>query len=150
MNVYIYPNAIRLSGQIRHPADADETKFSIHYTMACALLNGTYGIKDMDPPDLSPRVRDMISRIELIPDPSMENREQGVRGARVELLLKDGTVREKTVLVPKGDPEKPVSEADILEKLSVCAEDRPAEELAALARNIKEIGGNKPFVFPLR
>ena len=150
VNVYIYPNAIRLSGQIRYPADADETKFSIHYTMACALLNGTYGIKDMDPPDLSPRVRDMIGRIELIPDPSMENREQGVRGARVELLLKDGTVREKTVLVPKGDPEKPVSEADILEKLSVCAADRPAEELAALARNIKEIGGNKPFVFPLR
>ena len=88
--VHIYPNAIKLAGQIRFPKDQDETKFSIHYTLACALLHGSYGIADMDPPDLSDTVRAMIERIELIPDEKMENREKGIRGARVELILKNG------------------------------------------------------------
>lgn len=48
VNVYIYPNAIRLAG-IRYPQVPDETKFSIQYTLACTLLDGSYGIADLDP-----------------------------------------------------------------------------------------------------
>ncbi|MBQ7145200.1 MAG: MmgE/PrpD family protein [Lachnospiraceae bacterium] len=147
--VYIYPNAIKLAGQILYPADADETKFSIHYTLAKTLLDGHYGIEAMDPPDLSPRVREMIGRIRLIPDASLEDRRQGIRGARLVLHLKDGTCLEKTVLVPRGDPERPLSRADVLEKLRVCAGETHLAELPALIRCIEDFGEEKPFVFPL-
>ena len=75
----------------------------------------------MDPPDLSDTVRAMIDRIELIPDEKMENREKGIRGARVELILKNGERDGETVLVPRGDPENPLTRADIIHKLKTCA-----------------------------
>ena len=61
VRVYIYPNAIKLAG-IKVPKDQDETKFSIQYTLACALLNGSYGIADMDPPMLTPEVLALIEK----------------------------------------------------------------------------------------
>ena len=149
--VFIYPNAIRLAGQILYPQDADETKFSIHYTLACALLRGRYGIGDMDPPDLSEPVRDLIGRIRLLPDESMEDRAKGIRGARVRVTAEDGEVLEETVTVPRGDPEKPLSWADVAEKLAVCAGNAAStEQLAALERTIAQFGGDEPFVYPLR
>ena len=149
--VFIYPNAIRLAGQILYPQDADETKFSIHYTLACSLLRGRYGIGDMDPPDLSEPVRDLIGRIRLSPDESMEDRAKGIRGARVRVTAEDGEVLEETVTVPRGDPEKPLSWADVAEKLAVCAGDAASpEQLAALERTIAQFGGDAPFVYPLQ
>lgn len=121
VNVYIYPNAIRLAGQILYPQDADETKFSIHYTLACGLLFGEYGVDYMNPPRLDETVRAMIGKIHLIPDPDMENREKCIRGTRAELLFADGTTDTETVLVPRGDPEKPLTTEDIRQKLRQCA-----------------------------
>ncbi len=112
VNVFIYPNAIRLAG-IRIPKDQDDTKFSIFYTLACALIRGAYGTADMDPPKLTEDVRGLIDKIRLIPDESMEDRTKGIRGTRVEVLKTDGTAVTETVLVPKGDPENPLTRADI-------------------------------------
>ena len=88
VSVYIYPNAIKLAG-IKIPKNQDETKFSIQYTLACALLNGSYGIDDMDPPRLTEDVLRLIDQIHLIADQTMEDREKGIRGTRVEVVLKN-------------------------------------------------------------
>ena len=150
VNVYIYPNAIKLAG-IKIPKDQDETKFSIQYTLACALLNGSYGIADMDPPRLTPDVLDLIERTELISDTSMEDRAKGIRGTRVEVVLKNGKREEETVLVPKGDPEKPLTRDDIIDKLRTCAKGQADEgALMKLVQNIKKIEGNEIFRNPMK
>lgn len=150
VNVYIYPNAIKLAG-IKIPKDQDETKFSIQYTLACALLNGSYGIADMDPPRLTPDVLDLIERTELISDPAMEDRAKGIRGTRVEVVLKNGKREEETVLVPKGDPEKPLTRDDIIDKLRTCAKGQADEEtLMRLVQNIEKIEGNETFRNPMK
>lgn len=150
VNVYIYPNAIKLAG-IKIPKDRDETKFSIQYTLACALLNGSYGIDDMNPPRLTPDVLDLIEKIEMIADDSLENRSKGIRGTRVEVVLKNGERIEETVLVPKGDPEKPLTRTDIIVKLRVCAQGQADEEtLRKLVEAIESIGGSSQFVNPMR
>lgn len=147
--VYIYPNAIKLAG-IKIPKDQNETKFSIQYTLACALLNGSYGIADMDPPRLTMEVVDLIEKINLIPDASMEDRSKGIRGTRVEIILKNGEKTEETVLVPKGDPEKPLTRADIIDKLRVCAKGQADEEkLAKIVEKIDNIGGSVEFCNPM-
>lgn len=144
VKVFIYPNAIKLAGQIKRPKDADETKFSIHYTLACGLLYGEYGVDYMNPPKLNQDVLDMIDRIELIPDETMENRERAIRGTRVEVLLNTDTSISETVLVPKGDPEKPLTRDDILEKLRVCSGGVVTEkQLEALINYITNFGGNE-------
>ena len=150
VNVYIYPNAIKLAG-IKIPKDQDETKFSIQYTLACALLNGAYGIADMDPPRLTPDVLDLIERTELISDPSMEDRAKGIRGTRVEVVLKNGKREEETVLVPKGDPEKTLTRDDIIDKLKTCAKGQADENtLMNLVQNIEKIKGNGTFRNPMK
>ncbi len=149
VNVYIYPNAIKLAG-IRIPKDQDETKFSIPYTLACSLLNGSYGIADMDPPRLTPEVLDLIGKIHLIADAAMEDRAKAIRGTRVEVLLKDGTRAEEIVLVPKGDPEKPLTREDIIDKLRVCAQEQADDyALDRLVDAIMSIKGSGRFFNPM-
>jgi len=149
VNVYIYPNAIKLAG-IKIPKDQDETKFSIQYTFACGLLNGGYGIADMYPLKLTEDVLELIEKTELIADTSMEDRCNGIRGTRVEVILKDGRKIEETVTVPKGDPEKPLSKADIMDKLRVCAKGQADEKtLMGLVRTIEQIKGKEAFKNPM-
>lgn len=150
VNVYIYPNAIKLAG-IKIPKDQDETKFSIQYTLACALIQGSYGIADMNPPRLTEDVLALIEKTNLIQDTTMEDRAKGIRGTRVEVVLKNGDKIEETVLVPRGDPEKPLTIEDIIDKLRVCAKGQADEEtLMKLVDEIKAIGGNKQFINPMR
>ena len=149
VRVFIYPNAIKLAG-IRFPKDQDETKFSIPYTLACALLNGSYGIADMDPPRMSDDVVGLIGKIRMIPDESMENREKGIRGTRVEVSLKNGETYSETVLVPKGDPENPLTRDDIIAKLKTCAKGQvPDERLSALVTAVNGIEGDGVFRNPM-
>ena len=150
INVFIYPNAIKLAG-IRCPRDQDETKFSICYTMAVALLEGKYGIADMDPPRMTEDVVSLIDMIRLIPDETMENREKGIRGTRVEIFCADGRTETETVSVPKGDPENPLTKEDIINKLSVCASGQSdGETLSRLVRGIEAIKGKSDFRNPMR
>ena len=142
VRVHIYPNAIKLAG-IKIPKDQDETKFSIQYTLACALLNGSYGIADMDPPKLTEDVLRLIEKTELIPDPSMEDRAKGIRGTRVEVILKNGS--------RKGDPEKPLTKADIIDKLRVCAQGQADDDtLMKLVNTIEKIEGTGKFENPIK
>ncbi len=149
INVYIYPNAIKLAG-IKYPKNQDETKFSIQYTMACSLLSGSYGIADMDPQRMTDDVIDLINKINLIPDSAMEDRNKGIRGTRVEIIQNDGKCFSKTVLVPKGDPENPLEEKDIIKKLRVCSMGQASEkELGDLTNAIMQIDGTEQFTNPM-
>lgn len=149
IRVTIYPNAIKLAG-LRIPKNQDETKFSICYTLALALLNGSYGIADMDPPQLSEEVLALIEKTSLIPDESMEDRQKGIRGTRVEILKTDGTWCRETVLVPKGDPENPLQREDIIDKLRVCAKGQAGEgTLKRLVEEIESVRGSERFVYPM-
>ena len=80
----------------------------------------------------------------------MEDRARGVRGTRVEVVKKDGQRVEETVLVPKGDPEKPLTREDIIDKLRTCAKGQASEQaLLKLVRNIEAIEGGSPFTYPM-
>lgn len=149
VNVYIYPNAIRLAG-LKMPRNQDETKFSIQYTLACALLNGSYGINDMEISRLTPEVRDLIEKILLIPDTTMEDRTKEIRGTKVEVVLKSREKIVETVLVPKGDPEKPLMREDIIGKLHTCAKGQADKAtLIKLVNKIDAIGGMEKFRNPM-
>ena len=150
INVYIYPNAIKLAG-IKVPKDKDESKFSIYYTLSCALLNGKYGISDMDPKNLSDDLLEIINKINLIADETLENRSRGIRGTRIIIFLKNGKVLEKTVLVPRGDPENPLSQEDVINKLKFCSQGIvETVTLNRLVKEIKRINGNEIFNNPMR
>lgn len=119
---YVYPSAISLTGSIYEPASTAEAKFSLPYAIATALTRGSFTLEDLDVgKSLNEERRRLISRIEIISDPSLEDREANIRGARVEIVRRDGSKLEAVVNLPKGDPERPATEEDIENKLRFSA-----------------------------
>lgn len=119
LKLYIYENAIQIAGQIKIPTTPDDAKFSIHYSLAVAITKGNYTLNDLEI-TLTDEIRQIIEKIELISDTSMENTVAGVRGARLVAELEDGSSIEHTVLLPKGDAANPFSWEDMKRKLEAC------------------------------
>ena len=136
VRVYIYGNAIRIAGQIQVPKVMDDAKFSIHYALATALARGRFGLSDLDISSIDD-VLPIISKITLVEDANMENRKEGIRGARVVVELEDGSTLEETVLIPLGDAAKPLSHEALRTKLRECSETILSErEQEILVKNI--------------
>jgi len=60
--------------------------------------------------------------------------------------LEDGEVLEDTVLVPKGDPEKPLTREDIISKLNSCARGVVSDErLSELISYLASFGEKQEY-----
>jgi len=118
--VSIYPSAIKSAGAIPYPGTGDEAKFSIHYCLAVALCKGEFGLDDLTV-NRSSEIQETIAKIRLVPDTSMENRKEGIRGASLKVTTKQGGVYRETVLIPKGEAKKPLDWKDVQNKLICCA-----------------------------
>lgn len=140
IRVCIYPNAINIAGQIMYPRNAEDCKFSIYYTLATSLVKGHFTLEDLNLAHFTEDVKEMIGKIKLISDPSMENRALGIRGARLEIETHSGRILEKTVLIPKGDAGNPFTFEELLQKLSDCAAGIiSSEEQARLVHAIQSL-----------
>jgi 2-methylcitrate dehydratase PrpD len=141
VKVHIYPAAIKIVGSIFEPVSQDEAKFSLPYAVATALLKGRFTLSDLDVAHgFDSQTRELVKKIEIVSDPALENRAANLRGARVQLLLKDGTNKEVAVTLPKGDPEFPVTKEDVENKLRLCAEGLvPADRQEALISAVWEL-----------
>ena len=128
VKVYIYKNAIDIAGQIKVPKVSDDAKFSVHYSLAVALLKGHFNLGDLDISGIDDETLRTIDSIELVADSSMEDRDKGIRGSKVVVTTEDGSVLEKTVLIPLGDAANPLTWKDLEDKLSACAEGIISEE----------------------
>lgn len=122
VRVHIYPGALKLTGSIYYPCSEDEAKFSLPYTVATGLARGEFNLGHLETAAaMSSDIKELISKLEVAVDPSLEDRQKNIRGTRIEIFLKDGTVRDEFVPLPKGDPEVPVTNEDIENKLRSCA-----------------------------
>ena len=123
IKIYAYPAAIRTTGNIIEPANVDEAKFSLTYATAVAFNLGHFTLDDLeDVEHLCDKVQEWIHKMEIVSDPSLENRSANIRGSRIEVLLKNGQIKSEFVALPKGDPEVPLSEKDLYNKLRSCTQ----------------------------
>jgi 2-methylcitrate dehydratase PrpD len=100
------------------PQTADQARFSLHYMVASALVHGSVRLSAFEPARLTdPAARALMQRISKALDPEVDAGFPGRRAARVRIHLRDG--RALTHLQPdrKGDPELPLSDADLEGKL---------------------------------
>ena len=121
LELHIYQNAIDLAGFIDKPSDSGEAKFSIRYSLVVALSRGRFGLEDLDVTTLSKTEEDLLSRVKLVADNSFEDVSHGIRGAQLIVKFFNGRILEETVMVPKGDPERPCTIEDAETKLIACA-----------------------------
>ncbi|MCG6656344.1 hypothetical protein HOP52_00940 [Halomonas campisalis] len=70
--------------------------------------------------------------------------------ARVEITLNDGTQREATLELPKGEPETPLSpdemEAKFIELMAFAGHDRP--HARSLLQQIDQLDGDLSSLWP--
>lgn len=120
--LYTYKNAIAIAGQIKIPDSSEESKFSIHYALATALIKGRFSLNELEVLNMGSEIQDIIEKIELKETPLMEDRKAGVRGAKLDIILFDGTNYTKEIMLPKGDALNPFTWNDVLIKLTNCSE----------------------------
>jgi 2-methylcitrate dehydratase PrpD len=117
LHVYTYQPALDIACHL-HPQTAHEARFSLTYMVASALVHGSVRMAAYEPERLhDPRTRSLMQRIRVGLDPQLDAGFPRMRAARLELTLTDG--RRCTHLQPnrKGDPEQPLDDRDLDDKL---------------------------------
>lgn len=122
LTLFTYPASDKLTGSIRHPKSGAEAKFSLTYATAAALVTGGYSLDDLVSEDeRDPVIPALIDKMEIVVDPSLENRSIMLRGAQLQAAMKDGQVLSVYMEVPKGEKRFPAERGDMRRKLDVCA-----------------------------
>jgi 2-methylcitrate dehydratase PrpD len=111
-----YQSTLDLTDNPR-PAHPYAAKFSVHYCVGRALKDGALRPDDFsDELIAEPALRDLMLRTTARLDPELDARVPEELPARVRLLLRDGRRLEHLVLSAKGDPEAPLTEAELTAK----------------------------------
>ncbi len=108
-----YKAALDVAG-IREPRTTAEAKFSIPYLIAHALLRGSVRLDAFDQARLAdPAIRELMRKVYLREDPALTADFPGKRAAHVAITTRDGARMEHFAPYRKGDPEAPLSDAEI-------------------------------------
>ena len=94
--------------------------------MARALADGAVKIADFDPARIAePAMRQLMQRTSVRLDRELDARVPRQLPSRVRLMLNDGRTVEETILDAKGDPEAPLSHAELTAKFLDLIADSP-------------------------
>ena len=89
--------------------------------MSLALVRGRAGIDDFSMESISDeKIQNLFYKVKITGDSSLESIEHNIRGAEVEIVLKDNTCFKKRVLLPKGEPENPSTKEELYNKFYDC------------------------------
>ena len=114
------------SPQAFAPASREAADHSTPYVTAMTLLRGRLTSREFDgAPWETAELKAVMTKIELIEDPE-RNRAldaEGMLGVRLVAELTDGRMEEITVQQPKGHPDSPLSDAELLEKMTWLLQD---------------------------
>jgi 2-methylcitrate dehydratase PrpD len=100
-----------------NPESVVDAQFSMPFGAAVAAMDGAAGLAQftVEKTRLS-KVRELMSKVELVKDSSVEATFPKEWPARVSITLGDGRTIEKFVRYPKGDPENPLSWEELAAK----------------------------------
>lgn len=108
-----YKATVEVAG-ILDPVGAAEAKFSTPYVLAHALKYGSVRLDAYEPHKLADaELRDLLRRVTLREDPKLTANFPGQRSARVAITTKSGQRHEHFSPTRKGDPDDPLTDADL-------------------------------------
>jgi 2-methylcitrate dehydratase PrpD len=93
------------------------------FAVAIALERGNVTLQDYIPETLrEDRLRRLAGKVSIRIDEEMDRIYPEERGCRMKIELFDGRTSERAIPVAKGEPENPVTDKDLKEKLSAMLE----------------------------
>jgi len=124
-SISIEVDSVTHSADIATPASGKDAQFSIRFGIASALLNGDASIfRFTDDAAAAPRMRALMSRIDVRPNKAFDKTYPKQRGARADLVLADGRQMTAFVENARGEPECPVTADEIARKFELLATPR--------------------------
>lgn len=122
VRVATYQAALAVANN-REAASAAQAKFSLAYVVAHALAHGSVRLDAFSPERLrDPALRALMDRIEVSLDAELDAAFPGRRAARLEIEWKDGGSDSWLQPTRKGDPDDPLSDADLEAKFRELAD----------------------------
>jgi 2-methylcitrate dehydratase len=103
------------------PTTQEAADHSTPYVMAMALLRGRLTSREYDrSPWETAEVKGVMSKIKLVREAQRDRAldKEGILGVRLVAEVTDGRVEEVVVHQPKGHPDVPLSDAELLEKMA--------------------------------
>jgi 2-methylcitrate dehydratase PrpD len=108
-----YRAAKEVSGY-ESPQTPAEARFSLKYVVATALTHGSVRLAAFDPVRIQDAAtRDLMARIEVAIDPELDAAFPKQRAARVAFVARDGRREEFLQPTRVGDPDAPLSDAQL-------------------------------------
>ncbi|KKM09168.1 2-methylcitrate dehydratase [Clostridiales bacterium PH28_bin88] len=124
IRVGTYQIALNIAGN-HQPGTVYAAKFSLPFCVSLAAKHQKAGLYQFTEEALhDPEIRGLMSRVELSVDPELEARYPDQWPARVDIRTRDGKTYSAETAYPKGDPENPVSHAELQEKFRELASPR--------------------------
>ena len=114
-------SGVQGSPQAFAPSSREAADHSTPYVMAVALLHGRMTLHEYEnAPWETFQVKTMMANIELVIDPERDRAfdVEGILSVRLVAKLNDGRVEEIFVRQPRGHPEAPLNETELLEKMT--------------------------------
>jgi len=121
VRIRTFDYAARLAGHA--PKNLDELSYALAYPVATMIVRGQMGVPELEPEALHDQEILRLSNATQIEATEHYTRiSVGKRWADVRLLLDDGNAVESVPCAPKGDPQEPLSDAEISEKFHLFAD----------------------------
>jgi 2-methylcitrate dehydratase PrpD len=121
IHVATYKIALDVTGNFT-PTTAFEAKFSLPYVICQALVHGSVRLDAFSPERLAdPATRGLMKKVTLVQDPELSAGFPSMRAARVRVTLHSGQSFEHFSPYRKGDPEAPLSDAELNDKFEELA-----------------------------
>jgi 2-methylcitrate dehydratase PrpD len=113
VQVATYRAALDVAGN-PDPNTAFEAKFSLPYVLAHALRQGSVRLAAFAPPALHDAdTRALMRKVQVVEDPALTAGFPSMRAARVAVVTDDGARHEHFAPYRKGDPEEPLTDAEL-------------------------------------
>lgn len=120
VEIETFHEAVRLDQY--EPVTTEEAQYSLPFPVAAALVAGRLAPTDISGASLTdPRILAMSRRITLREADDLNARFPAERLARARIILTDGRVLASDTTPARGDAERPLSDAEILEKFHLVA-----------------------------
>ena len=119
VSVRVYQGSLDLLAKIE-PTTPYLAKFNLPFCVASALCCGHAGLEDFTIERIQdPDMLRMMQKIHITADPILTAMYPGKWPATVEIITRSGARLTGRVDFPKGDPENPLSEAEVVEKFKM-------------------------------
>lgn len=141
VRAHVHQAALDVLGPVTDPQTTHQAKFSMGFVLALIAVRGQASVGDFTAASLlDPDLRQFLSRVEMVYDPGVDAAYPRRWIGSVEVWTVDGREFRTQLDSPKGDPENPLTPAELEAKAHRLAAFAGGAERLEMERLIKRIG----------